>query len=134
MLSTQTINSFSLLDEHRLEFGPIKFYENFLISELNEGEKIDFNKAKVISRLVNKHFNNKPFAYISNRINSYAVVPTDYYKIHDVFPNLKAFATVIYSDTQKSIVNLENKFLQEKLKTFNNLDEAITWTQEELNN
>ncbi|WP_452596841.1 hypothetical protein [Pontimicrobium sp. MEBiC01747] len=126
------LKTFTLIETYNFDFGNVRFYDNFLITELNEGISFDIDDAMKISELVSFHFKNKPFAYISNRVNSYANVPVNYLKIKEVFPTIKVFAAVTYSELQKSIISIENSFLNGMLTDFNNLDDAIKWSQNKL--
>ncbi|WP_299883981.1 STAS/SEC14 domain-containing protein [uncultured Lacinutrix sp.] len=128
----QILETFTLEKAYTFDFGEVKFYKNFLITELNEGISFDIEGAIKISELVSIHFKEEPFAYISNRINSYSVVPISYLKIETIFPTIKAFAAVTYSELQKSVIEIENSFLNGMLADFNDLDEAIKWTQQKL--
>ncbi len=127
------VNEEDIVKRYDLELGKVTFYSNYLVIEVTEGICFDFNKAKELSILTDLHFKNKSFGYISNRINSYSLEPTDYMKIKEVFPNLKAFAAVVYNKLQQTSINIENMFLQEGIITFDDLEVAKNWIKEQLN-
>ncbi len=118
--------------KYDLDFGKVFFYENYLIIEVAEGICFDYEKAKEISLLTNLHFGNQPFGYISHRVNSYSLEPTGYMKMEVIFPHLKVFSAVTYTKFQKSGISVENMFYQDEIKRFDNLEEAVEWTKEQL--
>lgn len=128
-------NTLSLVKEYNLAVGNIKFYSNFLVTEFKEGICFTFENAVQLADMVREHFGEAPFGYISNRKHSYSIVPIDYFRIKEVFPNIKAFSAVTYSEQQKALIDFENIFLEEmKLANFDTLDEAIQWTISRLSN
>ncbi|GAA4271616.1 hypothetical protein U6A24_13605 [Aquimarina gracilis] len=126
------INEEELVKRYNLEIGKVFFFENYLIIEVAEGICFDHNKAIELSKLTNVHFEGRPFGYISHRINSYSLEPTDYMKIKEVFPNLKAFAAVVYNRFQATSVKIENMFFQDGITTFEDLETARSWIKEQL--
>ncbi len=126
------INNFEVKKTYSFPFGKVDFYSNFLITELNEGVNFGIEEALEISELVTRHFKEIPFGYISNRVNSYSLTPVNYLKIKEVFPTIKAFAAVTYSEMQKSVIKVENSFLNGMLADFDNLSEAVMWVQSKL--
>ncbi len=128
----QTINNFKVDRTYDFDFGNVSFYSNFLITELNEGVCFNIEDALKIAELVTIHFKNRPFGYISNRVNSYSLIPVNYLKIKEVFPSIEAFAAVTYSEIQKSVLKVENSFLNGMLSDFDNLSDAVTWVQSKL--
>lgn len=128
----RTINNFTIDKAYNFNFGKVSFYSNFLITELNEGICFNIENAKEIAELVMLHFKDRPFGYISNRVNSYSLIPVNYLKIKEVFPTIEAFAAVTYSEIQKSIIKVENSFLNGMLADFDDLSEAVTWVQSKL--
>ncbi len=126
------IKNDKLIKQYDLELGKVFFYKNYLIIEVAEGICFDYEKAKTLSLLTNLHFGDRSFGYISHRINSYSLEATDYMKIKDVLPNIKAFAAVTYNESQKASIRIENMFYQEGIVSFENIEEAIKWITEKL--
>ncbi len=62
----------------KLEFGTVTFFKNIQIAELNEGILFDIPKNQELLALARERFNNQPYGYISNRVNSYSVNPIIY--------------------------------------------------------
>lgn len=130
----KSINYNKQIKQYNLEMGKVVFFKNYLVIEVAEGISFDYEKAKKLSELTNFHFEDRPFGYISNRVNSYSLEPIDYTRIKEVFPNIVAFAAVTYSKSQKTSVKIENMFYQEGIVSFDSLEKAIKWVEKELNN
>ncbi|WP_052503456.1 hypothetical protein [Lacinutrix sp. Hel_I_90] len=129
---SQALNPYKLVKTYRFNFGKVDFYENFLVTEISEGFCFDIEEALKISELVTLHFRDKPFAYISNRVNSYSLIPMNYLKIKEVFPTIAVFAAVTYTVIQENMIEVENNFLNGFLKNFNSMEEAVAWCQSKL--
>ncbi len=117
---------------YNLDLGKVIFYKNYLVIEVAEGISFNHEKAKKLSVLTNLHFGNAPFGYISHRINSYSLEATDYMKIKEVFPNLSAFAVVVYNKLQETSVRIENMFFEDGIMKFDKLEDAKAWILEKL--
>jgi len=114
------------------KIGSFYFYDNFIVSEINEGVIIDLD---IILQFTFKHTKkyfppNVPFVFISNRINSYSLNPTIHYETAKVLKNTKGYAVVAYDDINKKVAKLEMAFLKIPTKIFNSLDDAIKWVDE----
>ncbi|WAC01185.1 hypothetical protein N7U66_13705 [Lacinutrix neustonica] len=129
---SQALENYKLIKSYTFNFGKVDFYENFLITEISEGFCFDIDDALKVSELVTLHFQDKPFAYISNRVHSYSLIPMNYLKIKEVFPTIAAFAAVTYTVLQESMIDVENTFLDGFLKNFNSVDQAVSWCQSKL--
>ncbi len=114
-----------LIQKYSLDMGEVFFFENYLIIEVAEGICFNHEKATELSLLTNLHFGNRPFGYISHRINSYSLKPTDYMKIREVFPNLAVFVVVAYTTAQEISVKIERIFYHDKIKIFETLEMAV---------
>jgi len=120
-----------LIKKYILDIGTFFFYENFIISEINEGISMNFDKATKLFSIGKKHYGNHiPFVYISNRINSYSFEPTSHFKSVELFSNLKGFAVVTYDPINSKIAGLEQAFINVPTKLFDNVDDAINWVNE----
>ncbi len=121
----------NLIRKYTLDIGTFYFYDHFLISEVNEGEFLNFDKATKLFLTAKEHYgNNIPFVYITNRINSYSFEPTAHFKSTKLFPNLRGYGIVTYDSINNKIASLERSFLDVPTKIFDNLEEAILWVDE----
>ncbi|UOB17908.1 hypothetical protein [Abyssalbus ytuae] len=119
---------------HVLEysFGDFFLFENFIVGEIKKDIVFTWNDhAKIVVEEISHLYdqNGKDLIYISNRIHSYSLVPSDWIYFFKHSYNLKGYGIVSY--TQKGMLNsiLEKIFMRGKLRNFNNLDDAILWAK-----
>ncbi|GAA4270937.1 hypothetical protein U6A24_03470 [Aquimarina gracilis] len=127
---TPKINK-ELIATHVLDIGNVYFYNNFVVTEINEGITLTFEKSAGLMLLAKKYYGNKvPFAYISNRVHSYSFQPTAHYQSTKLFPNLIGFAVVSYGSISNEIASLEQAFVNVPKNIFTNLEDAIEWVNQ----
>ncbi len=109
-----------------LDFCSLKFYDNYMISIINEGVTLTVEKSNIMSEIALNYYKDKPIVYITIRLHSYHVEPEVYQEISKM-KDLAGF--VVVSDSKDSIKNalLEKIFLDKPFQIFNNLDDAILW-------
>ena len=115
-----------------LGFCKIQFYNNYAICNVNEGETICIEKCDQQTTTILDHFKNKPFVYITHRINSYAVDPI-IYKDTSKVKSLAGFAVVSGNDTARRAAQVEKLFLKKPFEIFNDLEHAILWADSIIN-
>ncbi len=108
------------------DIGSIYFYNNCIVGEFNEGVTVSYKTGFNLLLNCLKHIGAQPFYLISNRVNSYAVQPTDYKYLEKV-PNLKGIAIVTLDDFGLTNAKLEAKFFKKEFEVFKNLDAAKAW-------
>ncbi|MDY2588316.1 hypothetical protein [Winogradskyella aquimaris] len=111
----------------KLKFCTLSFFDNYVISVINEGEHVDYTLNKILIKKIEKHFN-KPFVYITNRINSYSVDPNIYPRTTEV-KNLAGFAVVSKAHMAKVNAQIEQMFFGKPFEIFSELEEAIAWAK-----
>ncbi len=111
------------------KIGCFYYFDNFMISEIDEGVEITFELVfKVTEKYTKKHFGTEtPFVFITNRINSYSLDPTIHLKTKRLLPNTKGFAAITYNPINEDIAALEQLFLSIPSEIFDNLEDAIAW-------
>ncbi len=116
-----------------LEFGSVTFLENIQIAELNEGILFDIPHNQELLELARKRFSDKPYGYISNRVNSYSVNPMIHLESANVH-NLVAIAIVSTNPVVKQNSIIEKQFFRNSssFEVFETLDEAINWMKHQL--
>ena len=120
----------NLLQYSKVEFsfGTYFFFDNFVISELNEGIHFDWLKIQeVISAISEYYGDNFKIGYISNRINSYSLVPQLWIDFYKEYNFIVAGAIVAYNDFNYMNATLEKHFSKNSIKRCNSLEEAIKW-------
>ena len=120
-----------LIKKIEIDIGIVYFYKNYVVTEINEGIVVNFEKAAKLLQLGIEYYGSKtPFVYISNRINSYSFEPTAHFKSTEMFPNLKGFGVVIYNKLNSDVAKMEQAFINKPTNIFYSLEEAIEWAEE----
>ena len=105
-----------------LSFGKIHFLPKFIISEMDYGIHLDWNKIEELIQVVYLHYGvDCKIGYISNRINSYSFEPNlwdKFYKKHDF---IVASVSVCYSH-----INYINATIEKSQQTMNALNKVYT--------
>ncbi|NJB72598.1 hypothetical protein GGR42_003089 [Saonia flava] len=120
------------IQEINYPFGDFYLFENFVIGEIKAD--IVFTWAdhgqKVVEELTDLYGENgKGLVYITNRVNSYSVVPSDWINFYKLSYQLKGYAVVSYSS--KGLLNsfLEKIFMRNTWHSFEKLENAISWAK-----
>ncbi|WP_418513387.1 hypothetical protein [Corallibacter sp.] len=103
-------------------------FDNFLIKQVKEGEIFDLEETNYLKRILEQHFNGCKMAYISNRITSFSVNPLVYKEIEKI-SNLVAIAVIPNNEKMLKSAEYESKFYNKPFAIFDNLSNAIQWTQ-----
>ncbi len=120
-----------LIKRHELDIGLFHFCKNFIVAEIKEGINLNFDSGKELFQLANTYYQGiTPYVYISNRINSYSVKPTEHYKLENIFPNFKGYAIVTYDTVNYEVAKLEELFTNRPTGIFNTLNEAVDWAED----
>lgn len=116
-------------DVHITKYGKYYFFKNLIISEIDEGVIYNWEAAQEIIDVIYEYYGENPsVSYISNRINKYSFVPTDWIKFYKSRHNfLNNYAVVTYSNKGLSNALLEKLFLKTKVQHFTKLHAAIDW-------
>lgn len=112
---------------HKLSYGTAYIDDNIIEIVIDEGEVFDETKLVELFALFDKHFSDREFGYISNRINSYSInlSPGLYTAIHK---NLKALAAVCYTPMSKQSATFERKFYKyTHFEIFSDVESARKW-------
>ena len=111
------------------QFGTFYFFNGLVISEINEGITFGWDMAeKAISAAKEVFDEDMPIAYISNRVNDYHVVPTDWAKFFKNRNQLVFYSVVGTTKGNFASLVMERMFFKNSIKKFNDLEKAIDWT------
>lgn len=128
----QTALYSEVLKELNYPFGDVFIFNGFVISEIKNGMNISWkNHGKLITEDISCYLgtDGSDIIYISNRVNSYAVMAVDWLKFFKSNYYLKAYFIVSDSPSSKINVLIENLFFNNKIKSFNSLFEAVNWAK-----
>mgnify|MGYP001178785311 CR=1 FL=1 len=119
--------------EKRLDLGigVIEFTKNIAMGYVNPSVNFDDKERKAFLEACLKHFDGKHFGYISVRKHSYSINPLIYMQLNTV-ESLKAFAIVPFSKLSKDIAKIEGKFYHNPFGIFDDLEEAVKWMEEKI--
>ena len=128
MLVAESKLKHELEDVYILSTGVFYFFDDFIISEINEGVHFNWEAAQDIIELALNHYGSgSRISYISNRVYSYSIEAQDWLKFFKSRHSLRAFAVVTYSKSGLINVMMEKIFFKSKIKTFENLYDAADW-------
>lgn len=121
-----------VLKEINYKDGDVFIFKHFVVAEMNYGIVYTWeDHAKPIVEEVTNFLDTdgSNLIYISNRINSYSVNPSDWLKFFTNNYNLKGYGVV--SQSKSSLLNtaIENLFFKKKIKRFSDLNTALQWAQ-----
>ncbi len=108
------------------DFCDMTIYDNYLVVVIKEGINIKPKYNDVLVEVADTYYPNKPFVYITHRINSYSVDPKIYYKIVNI-KNLKGFAVVSNNYLAKVNAQIEQRFFTKPFEIFTDLKDAFEW-------
>ncbi|MEP3208876.1 MAG: hypothetical protein ABJN95_06795 [Maribacter sp.] len=120
------------IHEINYSFGDFYLFDGFVIAEVYEGVTFtwDNHGKKVVEDIAYLYdTNGHDLIFISNRINSYSIKPTDWRKFFKNRYVLNGYAVVSYSTIGNSIALLEKLFIKTQSKRFNSLEDAIEWAK-----
>jgi len=108
------------------------YNKNIAVVEVNEGVNLSYASAASLLFKGLLVLKNRSWVYISHRVNSYSVVPTDYEHLHKI-KTLKALSIVVPKGTDPSTTAIEQIFCRKPFQLFNNgLEEAMLWAEKML--
>lgn len=115
-----------IVKEYCLEFGTVQVYDNYMVSNFNEGITLTLERAYQLIGISEIHFRGKKFGYISLRSNSYAIDPTIYTYLRGL-DNLKALAIVSKKEIDMHNFKIEKLFYKKNMEFFIEYQNAVAW-------
>ena len=113
---------------YRLPCGTFHFHKSYIISEINEGEYITWERSQELIDLALRHYKtSKPISLISNRQNCYKIKFEDWDKFYSKGLKIKALAIVAYNKNGLMDFMTEKKKFGHKIRNFYSLDKAVKW-------
>ena len=119
----------TILKSKRLSFTSLDFYENYVISKMDEGTVFDSVLCQQMVDACLEFFNGNSFIYIANRVNHYNVDPMIYLGLgkYTVF---KGIAIVDKTSSSINLAAFEKNFTRYPFEIFDNLSDATTWADD----
>lgn len=113
-------------DHLRYDFGDIYISNRFLIGKMFVGTKINEKHNLILKNLIDTYFVNKPFVYISLRVNTYKVDPTLFINTSKI-KNLIGGAVVSEGFEGKKKAEKDFEYLEKPFRIFDTIEEAKAW-------
>lgn len=111
-----------------LPYGDFYFFDKFVISEINEGVHLDWDKIlALIGVMIDFYGKDLKIAYISNRINAYSIEPQLWMKFEKEYNFIIASAIVVYNDLNYINASIEKQFSSSSIKRCGSLEIALHW-------
>jgi len=117
-----------IVREYQLDIGKVQVFDDYMVSIFDEGSTITKERVFQIIGIMEIHFRNKNFGYISLRKKSYAIDPMVYNQIREI-ENIKAFAVVSIKEIDMHNFNIERLFYKKPMKFFIDQDNALMWVK-----
>lgn len=110
------------------DFCDMTIYDKYLVVVMKEGVHIVPEHNEVLIEVANTYYSEKPFIYITHRVNSYSVDPKIYHETAKI-ENLKGFAVVSSNYQAKVNAQIEQMFFTKPFEIFADLNEALDWAE-----
>lgn len=133
MISSPKINSTDFTFKE-VRLGKLLYNRKYMIAVFNEGVDLNFKNFSEVTTIIKSQFGDRPFGFISNRVNSYSINLSDANRFNEIFPNVKAYAVVAHNPITEKVFEIEQRFFTFNRKSFRDLDEAIDWVENTLSN
>lgn len=136
MVSVKDTNLYAeVIKEFNYSFGNIFIFKDYVVTEFNEGIVVSWEEhGKIFTKDVSDFLgsNGEGIILVSNRINSYSAMASDWLKFFRNNYTLKGY--LIVSDEKTMILSamIENLFFKNKIKRFNSLYVAINYIKKGL--
>ncbi|MBW2960634.1 hypothetical protein [Mesonia aestuariivivens] len=117
---------FKIIDD---DIAYIEFYEDYVISSVKEDVIFDLDELNWLFMLLEEHYPNQSFGYISNRKYNYNLNPTNYEMIN-LYEKIVCHAVVYHSEIGKKIAVFEKNFSTNAFEIFDSLEKAKEWVIE----
>ena len=111
------------------DFCDMTIYDNYVVVVMKEGVNITPEYNSVLVEVTDTYYSDKPFIYITHRVNSYSVDPKIYYETVKI-ENLKGFAVVSNNYQAKINAQIEQMFFTKPFEIFSKMEDAFSWADE----
>ncbi|WP_041632756.1 hypothetical protein [Maribacter sp. HTCC2170] len=123
-------------NELNYSFGSFFLFETFIVAEINEDVVFNWEEhGKLASKDISSLYGNngKDLIYLTNRINQYAVQPSDWLNFYKNSFKLKGYGIINYTKTGYFNNILEKIFTSSNFRSFTSLEDAIIWAKHTTN-
>lgn len=109
-------------------FCNVDVYDHYMIVVMKPGVHLTPNHNKILEEIVNTHYYDRPFVYLTHRIHSYSVDPAIYFETAKI-ENLAGFGVIAEVPVSGGNAEIEKLFMNKPFEIFSDLEIAITWAK-----
>lgn len=106
----------------------MEVYENYVVVVMNEGVNLTPSHNEMLLEVTSTYFSDRPFVYITHRVNSYSVDPKIYYETAKI-KNLIGLAVVSGDYKAKFNAKIEKMFFNKPFEIFTKMEDAVNWAK-----
>lgn len=120
------------IQELNYPFGNFYLFDGFVIGEINEDVIFtwDDHAKLLVEDLTNLYdHDGGEVVYLTNRVHSYAIKPSDWLKFYKSDYKIKAYGIISYTSKGLMNVMIEKLFMKNRIKGFENISDAIHWAR-----
>ncbi|MDA0346837.1 MAG: hypothetical protein O3C43_04850 [Verrucomicrobia bacterium] len=117
-------------ETYELDFGTFKKFDRYILGIPNKYSNLGIPEARKVHRIIGSQFTQN-YGYIGDRINHHSVDPTVYLYVGKESPLLKSVAIIVYSESSRTIAELEEQAANTvafNFGIFDDLESAVAWT------
>jgi len=112
-----------------IDFARFELYEHFLVATIQEGVIFDTPHLQKFHEVFDQHYKDRPFGYISNRLNDYTINPTCYIETKKYDSKIVGMATLCYSEVTFKNATFAERFFDWPHQAFHTMEECVDWIQ-----
>jgi len=117
--------------EERLPFGNLQYFEDYVISTIDGGIDLDRSCVDTLIDHLNQFYGNRPFAYITHRVNDYSLNPAEAKRLITE-TQIRMAAFVLLRKFSYDSYQTERAFYKIPTAAFGTMEEAINWVKKQL--
>ena len=111
-----------------LPFGKIYFFEKFVLSEMDYGIHLCWDKIlKVVDEVLLHYGSTCKIGYISNKTNSYSYDPNLWKTFYEKYDFIVASSSIYYSKIDYLNATVEKHFSEKSIKRADSIEDALNW-------
>ena len=116
-----------VITKNELSYCQLEFYDHYAILTMYEGSKLNKATDTEITEILEDHYNNKDFIFITHRIHKYSI-DLDIYNGKRL-RNMKGFAIVSKNPEEHQRAMVEQALWSKSFVFFKDINDATDWAE-----
>lgn len=112
-----------------IDIARFELHKHYLVATIHEGVIFDTPQLQKFHEIFDTYYKDRPFGYISNRLNDYTINPTCYIETKKYDSKIVGIATLCYSDVTFQNATFAERFFDWPHQAFYTMDECVEWIQ-----